>query len=68
MFNFLKNIGPTELLVVALILIVFFGSKVVTGLGKTGGESLREIKRIKKTFTEAFDDTNEPQKDKKGVA
>ena len=61
MFNFIKNIGPTELLIIALILVVVFGSKIVTGLGRTGGETLKEIKKIKKSFTESLED-DEPNK------
>ncbi len=56
MFNFLNNIGSTEWIVIALLLILFFGSRLVTQLGKTSGETLKEIKNIKKTFTEAIDD------------
>lgn len=63
MLNFIKNISPTEWAVIALILIVFFGAKVVTKLGKVGGESLKEIKKIKKNFTEAIED-----KEEKGVS
>jgi len=62
MLNFIKNIGPTEIIIIALVLILFFGSKVVTGLAKTSGQTLKEIKKAKKTFTEAVED--EPQ-DKK---
>jgi len=54
--NVIKNISPTELLIIALILVVVFGSKIVTGLGRTGGETLREIKKIKKNFTQALGD------------
>ena len=67
MFDFIKNISPTEVAIIALILIVIFGSKVVTGLGRTGGETLREIKKIKKGFTESLED-DEPHKNEKGVA
>ena len=56
MLNFLKNIGPTEILVIALILIMFFGTKFVTGLAKTSGSSLKEAKKIKKNFLESFED------------
>jgi len=59
MLNFIKNISPTELAIVALILIVLFGTKIVTGIGRTGGETLKEIKKIKKTFTEAIEDDKE---------
>jgi len=56
MFNFIKNISPTEILIIALILVVVFGSKIVTGLGRTGGQTLKEIKKIKKSFTESLED------------
>ena len=60
MLDFFKNISPTEIIIVALILVVLFGKKFVTGLGKTSGETFKEIKKIKKTFTEAIED--EPEK------
>ena len=63
MFNFLNNIGPTELIIVGLILIVFFGGKAITSLARTGGETVKEIKKIKKEFTQSLEDD-----DGKGVA
>lgn len=63
MFDFIKNISSTELIIVVIILIVLFGAKVITGLGKTGGETVKEIKKIKKEFTTVIeDDDNEPGK------
>lgn len=55
MFDFLKNIGPTELIILLLILIVFFGGKAITSLAKTSGETVREIKKVKKEFTKSLD-------------
>lgn len=52
----MKNISPTELAIIAGILIILFGSKAVTKLGRTGGETFKEIKKIKKSFTEAIGD------------
>jgi Sec-independent protein translocase protein TatA len=62
MFNFLKNISPTELIILAAILLLLFGSKIFVSLGKTSGETLKEIKKIKKNFTEAVED-EEPKKE-----
>ncbi|MEK7203680.1 MAG: twin-arginine translocase TatA/TatE family subunit [Patescibacteria group bacterium] len=62
MFNFLNNIGPTELIIVGLILIVFFGGKAITSLARTSGETVKEIKKIKREFTKTIDDDNEPSK------
>jgi len=63
MFDFIKNISSTELIILVLILVLLFGAKVAVGLGKTSGETVKEIKKIKRTFTEAIDDdANEPHK------
>ncbi len=56
MFDFVKNISSTELIVIALILIVLFGAKAVSKLGRTSGETVKEIKKIRREFTTALDD------------
>lgn len=53
MFSFLNNIGPTELAIIVVILIVLFGARLVTNLARTSGASVKEIKNIKKEFTKA---------------
>ena len=55
MFNFFKNISSTELIIIVLILLVLFGARTIIGLGKTSGETVKEIKKIKKEFTSAID-------------
>jgi len=68
MFNFIKNIGPTELIIIGLIVVVFFGGKIATRLGKAGGETFREIKKVRKTFTDAVQNDNDtPSESEKGV-
>jgi Sec-independent protein translocase protein TatA len=70
MLDFLKNISPKELvalLVVILIVVLFFGGKTVTSLGRASGETFREIKKIKKNFTEALED-DESHKKGEGVS
>lgn len=52
MLNFIKNIGPTEWILIAVILIILFGARFVTRLGKTGGETVKEIKNIKKEIVD----------------
>jgi Sec-independent protein translocase protein TatA len=59
MLNFINNISPTEILVVALILVMFFGTKFVTGLAKTSGATLKEAKKIKKNFIESLEDDDD---------
>ena len=48
------------------IFIFFFGGKMATKLGKTSGKTLKEIKGIKKSFSDAFDDDSS-QNNKKEV-
>lgn len=68
MLNFLNNISPLEWILIGVVLVLFFGAKTMTRLGKSGGETLKEIKNIKKTFTEAVGDDDEPKKSDKGVS
>ena len=63
MFDFIKNIGPTELALIIIILIVFFGGKLIKNLARTSGETVKEIKKIKKEFTKAINiDDDKPSK------
>ena len=63
MFNFIKNIGPIELAIIVIILIVFFGGKLIKNLARTSGETVKEIKTIKKEFTKAMNiDDDKPGK------
>lgn len=62
MFNFINNIGPTELIILVIILIVFFGGRVITRLAKTSGETVREIKKITKEFMQSTEDSDKPSK------
>lgn len=69
MLAFLKNISPTEWTIIALILVVFLGRSTVIKLGKTGGETLKEIKNIKKSITDTVGGSEEPrQQTEKEVA
>ena len=63
MFSFLKNIGPTEAILIVLIFVVLFGGKFAIKLGRLGGESFREIKKIKKGLTGITDEKSESRKD-----
>jgi TatA/E family protein of Tat protein translocase len=63
MLSFLKNLSPTEIAVIALIVIVLFGAKLVTGLARAGGATLKEMKKIKKNFTEAVEDGDSDKKE-----
>lgn len=62
MFNFIKNISSTELILLVVIFVLLFGSRALIGFGKTSGEAVKEVKKIKKDFTEALKDDDEPNK------
>lgn len=63
MFDFVKNISPTEIIILAAVLMLLFGKKVFIALGKTSGETLKEIKKIKKNFDEAIEDDESSKKE-----
>lgn len=65
MLAFINNVSPVEWALVALILVVFFGGKVVSRLARISGETLREVKKAGKSFTEAIED-DKPEKEQKG--
>ena len=60
MLGFIKNIGPTEIIILLLIVVIFFGSKIAVGIGRASGQTVKEIKKIKDEFTE--DDHKEVSK------
>ena len=64
MLDFIKNIGPVEWLVILLILVILFGRKIVSGMGRATGETYKEVKNIKKTFTDAVEGEDESDKKK----
>ena len=50
------GLGPTELIVIAVIILFFFGAKRLPEIGKGLGSSISEFRKVKKEF----------QKDDKG--
>lgn len=62
MVNFLKNLSPTEIALILLILGVFFGRKFITSLGRMSGETVKEIKKVKKGIVETVDDKESDKK------
>jgi TatA/E family protein of Tat protein translocase len=64
MLDFVKNISPTEIGVIVLILVLLFGSKLITNLARSAGQTMKEIRKIGKSFTEALEDDNAPNSQK----
>lgn len=54
MFN---NIGTTEIVVIAVVVLIFFGGKKLPELAKGVGDAIREFKKSSK-------DEDEPKKKK----
>jgi len=48
-----KTIGSTELLIIAVILLILFGGRKLPELGKGIGESVKEFKKSTKKETKA---------------
>ncbi len=47
------GLGPTELVVILIILLVLFGGSKLPGLAKGLGQSIKEFKKATKEETEA---------------
>ncbi len=56
MFDLIKNIGSTELIIILLVLVILFGANTISDMAKRGGETLKEVKKIKKDIIEATKD------------
>lgn len=48
MLSILKNIGPSELIIIGLVLVVLFGGSRIKDLARGLGESSKELKKVKK--------------------
>jgi len=46
------KIGTLELVIIALLLLLFFGGKKIKELARGLGESTKEVKKIKKELVE----------------
>ena len=62
MFDFIKNVSPTELVIIILVLLILFGSRVMLKMARTSGETIKEIKKIKSGFTQAIEGEDKPSK------
>ena len=49
----LGNLGTAELLIIAIVVLVFFGSKKLNELARGLGESTKEYKKIRRDFHSA---------------
>lgn len=63
MLNFIKNIGLPELIILAVIIIIFFGARKTKELSHGLGESLKEAKKVKKEFKETVSELKEDEEE-----
>lgn len=52
------NLGSKEILIIALIIFFLFGSKKLTEWAKGLGDASRELKKAKREFSNAIDETD----------
>jgi len=57
-----KNIGTTEIIIIALVLLVLFGSRLLPKFGRNLGESEKEIKKAGKELKEVIKDKDKDKK------
>ena len=50
------NIGTTEIIIIALVLLVLFGAKFLPKMGRNLGESEKEIKKAARDLKESMKD------------
>lgn len=54
-------LGGTEILILAgAFVAVFFGGTILRNWGKAAGESIREVRKLKKEFSEPLSDDPRP--------
>jgi sec-independent protein translocase protein TatA len=58
----LQNIGTTEIIIIAVVLMILFGSKKLPEFARGLGESGRELKKASKEFSEALSDQPDSKK------
>ncbi len=56
----LGSIGPTELILILLIVIIIFGARKLPDLGKSIGEGIKNFKKSMSTKDE-HDNTKKPE-------
>lgn len=61
------NLGSKEILIIALILLFLFGSKKLAEWAKGFGEAGKELKKAKREFSSAWEETDDDVKETPGI-
>lgn len=59
MFNLLKNIGPTELVLIAVIIFLIFGSRTLVKFSRKLGTGSKELSKVKRELDSVKSDLAE---------
>ena len=57
-----QNIGTTEIIIIAVVLMILFGAKKLPEFARGLGESGKELKKASKEFKDALTDEEEAKK------
>lgn len=57
------GLGPTELIIIAIIVLLIFGAKRIPEIGKGLGGAIRELKNVKKELSSNKASENESDKE-----
>jgi sec-independent protein translocase protein TatA len=60
-----QNIGTTEIIIIAVVLMILFGAKKLPEFARGLGESGRELKKASREFREALTEEEEKEAKKK---
>jgi len=55
------GLGLPELLIIALLILLFFGAKRLPGIGTGLGKTVKEVRNIKKEFSEIKESTEKTE-------
>jgi sec-independent protein translocase protein TatA len=61
-YHMFQNIGTTEIIIIAVVLMILFGAKKLPEFARGLGESGRELKKAGREFKKAV--TEDPDEDK----
>jgi len=60
--GFFDNLGSTEIIIIAVVLMVLFGGKKLNEWARGIGGAGKELKKAKKEFQKAFEDEKKSKK------
>lgn len=67
MIAFLGPLGPTETIVILLIVVILFGAKKIPDLAKGIGQGIKEFKKASKEIIEDEDEDEAPKIEKNKI-